>query len=118
MSDKRTGKNGKVVLYVTSVQMVRSTRELCKQVLHVLRAYRVKCTVKDVYLHPAYSKELSERLGGAEDVTLPQVRGEMVILHFQAGNTQAERLRYILDGIKLRNTIGLAMRLNFASGVV
>ena len=57
--------------------MIRSTRELCKQVLHVLRAYRVKCSVKDVYLHPAYSKELSERLGGAEDITLPQVRGEL-----------------------------------------
>lgn len=65
------------MLYVTSVQMIRSTRELCKQVLHVLRAYRVKCSVKDVYLHPAYSKELSERLGGAEDITLPQVRGEL-----------------------------------------
>ena len=67
--------------------MIRSTRELCKQVLHVLRAYRVKCSVKDVYLHPAYSKELSERLGGAEDITLPQVRGELrrlfeLVLHW------------------------------------
>lgn len=74
MADKATGRQGKVVLYVTSVQMVRSTRELCKQLMHVLKAYRVKCTVKDVYLHPAYSKELSERLGGRENISLPQVR--------------------------------------------
>ena len=57
---------------MTSVQMVRSTRDLCKQVVHILKAYRVKCSVKDVYLHPAYSKELTERLGGRENVSLPQ----------------------------------------------
>ena len=61
-----------MVLYVTSVQMVRSTRDLCKQVAHILKAYRVRCSVKDVYLHPAYGKELSERLGGRENVSLPQ----------------------------------------------
>lgn len=72
VSDKGAGKKGKVVLYVTSVQMVRSTRDLCKQVTHILKAYRVRCSVKDVYLHPAYNKELTERLGGRENVALPQ----------------------------------------------
>ena len=73
MADKETGKKGKVVLYVTSVQMVRSTRELCRQVVHIVKAHRANCAVRDVYLHPAYSKELSERLGGRENVSLPQV---------------------------------------------
>ena len=73
MPDKATGRKGKVVLYVTSVQMVRNTRELCKQMVHILKAYRVKCTVKDVYLHPSYNKELNERLGGGDNISLPQV---------------------------------------------
>ena len=64
---------------MTSVQMVRSTRDLCRQVVHILKAYRVKCMVKDVYLHPAYNKELAERLGGRENVSLPQVKELMLL---------------------------------------
>ena len=64
---------------MTSVQMVRSTKDLCRQVVHILKAYRVKCMVKDVYLHPAYNKELTERLGGRENVSLPQVKELMLL---------------------------------------
>lgn len=67
-------KKGKVVLYVTSVKAIRKTHEMCKQVLHILRALQVSITVKDVFLHPDYSKELAERLGGSTtNGALPQL---------------------------------------------
>lgn len=78
------GRVGKVVLYVTSVQVIRETHELCKQVVHILRSRRVAFIQKDVFLHPDYGRELSERLEEKEEdedeedgdggITLPQVK--------------------------------------------
>lgn len=69
------GKKGKVVLYVTSVQAIKETHELCKKVLHCLRARKVRFTMKDVFLHPNYGEELNERMGDCDkNIKLPQVR--------------------------------------------
>lgn len=70
--DTEVGKKGKVVVYTTSIKAVRETSENCRRVLHTLQAHRIDFTVKDVNLHPDYSKELSERLQGSS-FTLPQV---------------------------------------------
>lgn len=64
-----------MVLYTTSVKAIRKTHEMCQQVLHILRAHQVAMTVKDVFLHPDYAKELSERMGSnSTDTSLPQVQ--------------------------------------------
>lgn len=61
------------MLYVTSVQAIKETHELCKKVVHCLRARKVCFTIKDVFLHPNYNEELNERMGGCKNVKLPQV---------------------------------------------
>ena len=67
------GKRGQVVIYVTSVQAVRSTYEECRQVVQILRNMRVDFQQKDIFLHPDYRKELMERLA-TDKPTVPQVR--------------------------------------------
>ena len=71
--DNESGKRGKVVLYVTSVKAIRKTYDTCQHVLHILQAHQVALTVKDVFLHPDYTKELRERLGNSSAKALPQV---------------------------------------------
>lgn len=67
------GKRGKVVLYMTSIKAIRKTHERCKQILLLLQAHQVALTVKDVFLHPDYGKELHERMSGFKDISLPQL---------------------------------------------
>lgn len=84
MPDDNDGRMGKVVLYVTSVQAVRETHKLCKQVVHILKSRRVVFIQKDVFLHPDYGRELSERMEREEEderIALPQVRQDEVLLH-------------------------------------
>ena len=66
------GKRGQVVVYVTSVQAVRSTYEECRQVVQILRNMRVAFQQKDIFLHPDYRKELMERLVTDKPI-VPQV---------------------------------------------
>ena len=66
------GKRGQVVVYVTSVQAVRSTYEECRQVVQMLRNMRVAFQQKNIFLHPDYRKELMERLA-LDKPTVPQV---------------------------------------------
>ena len=59
---------------MTSVQAIKETHELCKRVVHCLRARKIHFTTKDVFLHPTYGEELNERMGGfSKNVKLPQV---------------------------------------------
>lgn len=66
------GRRGQVVVYVTSVQAVRSTYEECRRVVQILRNMHVAFQQKDVFLHPDYRKELMERLR-VDKPTVPQV---------------------------------------------
>ena len=66
-------RKGKIVLYITTIQAVRQTSELCKQVALILRSLKINFNLKDVFLHPDYYKELCERMG-TQDCSLPQVR--------------------------------------------
>jgi len=59
---------------VTSVQAVRSTYEECRRVVQILRNMHVAFQQKDIFLHPDYRKELTERLG-IDKPTVPQVSG-------------------------------------------
>ena len=66
-----------MVVYVTSVQAVRSTYDECKRVIQILRNMNIMFQQKDIFLHPDYRKELTERLG-IDTPTVPQVRESMV----------------------------------------
>ena len=66
------GKRGQIVVYVTSVQAVRSTYEECRRVVGILRNMHVTFQQKDVFLHPDYRKELAERMR-IDKPTVPQV---------------------------------------------
>ena len=79
MPNEEVGKGGKIVVYITSIQAVRETYEHCKQVVQVLRGHKVQVTLKDVFLHPDYGKELYKRLE-CDTVQLPQVSA---LLHSQ-----------------------------------
>lgn len=92
-----------MVVYVTSLQAVRETRDLCHRVVGLLRGHGVGFTLKDVFLHPDYSKELSERMGA--EGALPQVfiNGK----HVGDGPTivqlnESGRLAPMLAGIEVR----------------
>lgn len=57
---------------MTSLHAIRETYDNCKLVLQILKGHRAKFVQKDVFLHPDYGDELSERLGG-DSLSLPQV---------------------------------------------
>ncbi len=67
------GRRGQLVVYVTSLQVIRDTYASCKQVLQILKGTRIQFIQKDVYLHPDYGQELAERLG-SDSPPLPQVK--------------------------------------------
>lgn len=78
-ADRKTGKesanyavleNGKVVLYTTSVSIVRETHDKCLLVRRILETHMVDYEERDIFLSKESHRELIHRAG---DVELPQV---------------------------------------------
>jgi glutaredoxin-related protein len=63
-------KNGKIVLYTTTVKAVREMHSQCEEVRKVLYNMRLKVVVKDISMDSDLIKELEERLPGS---TVPQL---------------------------------------------
>eukprot|EP00850_Spirogloea_muscicola_P024382 SM000719S21280 [mRNA] locus=s719:1075:2254:- [translate_table: standard] len=59
------GGHVKLVLYTTSVAVVRKTFEQCRAVKQMLEAYGVEIDERDVSMHAGFRDELKARLGGA-----------------------------------------------------
>lgn len=69
----------RIVVYYTSLRVVRTTFEACRAVLSILHGLRVAIDERDVSMDPGFMSELRERLGmkmtsfSGEKVTLPAV---------------------------------------------
>ncbi|XP_065059150.1 glutaredoxin domain-containing cysteine-rich protein CG12206-like [Rhopilema esculentum] len=63
---------GKVIIYTTSLGLVRKTQYECKYVKQIFYNLLVRFDEKDLFVHPNFKKELQRKLG-TEILTLPQV---------------------------------------------
>lgn len=54
---------GKIILYTTSLRIHRSVAYRCEEAIKILRGFRVKFEIRDVYTNPLYKDELCKRLG-------------------------------------------------------
>ena len=63
-------KDGKIVIYTTSVSVVRGTHVRCQDVLKVFSNMRLRTERRDISLDDTYAKEFAERCPGADT---PQV---------------------------------------------
>ncbi|NXG26849.1 GRCR1 protein, partial [Dromaius novaehollandiae] len=97
VSDVSTGLEcGRIVIYTTSLRVVRTTFERCELVRKIFQNHRVKFEEKNIALNSDYGKELDERckrvcevpslpvvfidghyLGGAEKILLMNESGEL-----------------------------------------
>ncbi|KAJ7395797.1 Glutaredoxin domain-containing cysteine-rich protein 1 [Pitangus sulphuratus] len=87
---------GRIVIYTTSLRVVRTTFEKCELVRKIFQNHRVKFEEKNIALNSDYGKELDERcrrvcevpslpvvfidghyLGGAEKILLMNESGEL-----------------------------------------
>ncbi|XP_067945154.1 glutaredoxin domain-containing cysteine-rich protein CG31559-like [Watersipora subatra] len=68
----KTDEEGKIVLYSTSVSIVRSTYQNCKEVINILQNHRLRYELRDVSRNRLYQEELEGRLN-EEEMTLPQL---------------------------------------------
>ena len=66
MADKN-----QIVIYTTSIGIVRSTAQDCQFVCRIFQNLSLKYIEKDVSIHPLYLKELYDRIGYIK-VKLPQ----------------------------------------------
>ncbi len=62
----------KIVIYTTTLQIVRLSYDKCKKVKKILQNYCVRYEEKDLYKHRAYQKELMYRLN-LEKVDVPHI---------------------------------------------
>ncbi|RUS72662.1 hypothetical protein EGW08_019577 [Elysia chlorotica] len=66
---------GKIVVYATSMSVVRETSERCKSVRHLLQNHMVRYEERDLYMSREVQQELSYRLKqeGVSELRLPHV---------------------------------------------
>lgn len=74
---------GKVVLYTTTMGIVRDTYQRCLQVRQILRTHLVKFVERDVFMSREVQKEITERLG-VDTISVPQlfVEGNLIGVSF------------------------------------
>ena len=63
---------GRIVLYTTSMMIIRDTCENCKKVRQMLQTHMVQYEERDIFMSKENQRELLERLG-TETLDVPQV---------------------------------------------
>ena len=72
MQNFRVQEKGKIIVYTTSMRIIRGTYEKCQRVKNILQTHMVCFEEKDVFMSKENQRELQERLG-INSVLLPQV---------------------------------------------
>lgn len=67
------GSEKRIVVYFTSLRVVRKTFEDCRTVRSILRGFRVFVDERDLSMDSGFLEELQEILGSKVQVTLPRV---------------------------------------------
>ncbi|KAK6172303.1 hypothetical protein SNE40_015991 [Patella caerulea] len=86
----------KIVIYTTSMSVVRDTHEKCKVVRNILQTNMVRYEEKDMYMSKDNQRELQERLN-TNGIRVPQVFADGILL---GGAEELERLN---ESGELRN---------------
>ncbi|ESP03673.1 hypothetical protein LOTGIDRAFT_137010 [Lottia gigantea] len=88
----------KIVIYTTSMSVVRHTHEKCKVVRNILQTNMVRYEERDLYMSKENQKELTERVN-SNDIRIPQVfaDGELI-----GGAAELEKLN---ESGELRNIL-------------
>lgn len=84
---------GKVVVYTTSMGIVRETYTKCANVKQILRTLLVKFEERDVFMSSDYQQEIKDRMQ-SEAIQVPQVfvEGQHVGVSKGSGLTSGENL--------------------------
>ncbi|XP_030836380.1 glutaredoxin domain-containing cysteine-rich protein 1 [Strongylocentrotus purpuratus] len=71
---------GRIIIYTTSVRIIRQTFEDCQYVRKVFQNHRVRFEERDLFMNAKHQHELEERLGTTADINLPIcfIDGELV----------------------------------------
>ncbi|XP_006818789.1 glutaredoxin domain-containing cysteine-rich protein 1-like [Saccoglossus kowalevskii] len=64
---------GKIIVYTTSMSIIRDTYEKCRFVKRLFQNHRVKFEERDIYLNKNNQQDLQERLGPDQPLVVPQV---------------------------------------------
>ena len=73
MQNYRALEKDKIVVYTTSMMVVRETHEHCKTVRNILMTHMLEYEERDIFMSRDNQRELQERLAGAQNVDVPQV---------------------------------------------
>lgn len=76
---------GKIVIFTTSMRIVRQTFDDCQLVRKIFQNHRVRYEEKDLFMNAEYHDELIARLGEGHPVTLPIIfiDGELIGVSFR-----------------------------------
>ena len=71
---------GKIIIYTTSMRVVRETFDDCQFVRKLFHNHRVRFEERDLFMNIEFQRELQERLGDDQPITLPIVfiDGELI----------------------------------------
>jgi len=83
-----------VVLYTTSVMVIRETHERCQAVKKILQNHMVQFDERDISLSKAFQRELVERLG-SEHCELPQTFAGGFSLGVRTNEKQTFTMTYV-----------------------
>ncbi|KAL8579896.1 hypothetical protein ACOMHN_039683 [Nucella lapillus] len=73
LTNYRETEKGKIVVYATSMTVVRETAERCKATSNILQFHMVRFEQKDLNMNPDHQKLLRQRVDSLHDLPLPQI---------------------------------------------
>ena len=102
----RIVEKGKVVLYTTSMRIVRETHDKCKRVKNILQTHMVQYEEKDIFMSRENQETLMNRLG-INHVDVPQVFADgqhlgvslYILLFFNHCHTHSHRTNALRLGL-------------------